>query len=207
MAILIQQLENVVNIIETTAAAGSQIIRALSTSCIAVPKTQEITETVIQILDDKGKPTYSVNFDATLEVQDKGGVAAPFVGTRDELLDKLNDTYFINSVTTSGGGGGGDASAANQLTQITEAQKLTASNSPSHQEIINPAAVVISSFKTLSFLCKGAIAVTLDGNTIIYPQNLGGGSMVYGSTFEADSSSLNAATFNGTGTVFLTIKQ
>jgi len=231
MAILIQQLDNVINIIETTAAAGSQIIRALSTSCIAVPKTQEITETIIQILDDKGKPTYSVNFDATLEVQDKGGVAAPFVGTRDALLDKLNDTYFLNSVTTSGGGGGGgDASASNQVleiaelqsivtntaavaveakqdTQITELQKLTASNSPSHQEIINPAAVVISSFKTLSFLCKGAISVTLDGNTIVYPQNLGGGSMVYGSTFEADSTSLNAATFNGTGKVFLTIKQ
>jgi len=230
MAILIQQLDNIVNIIETTAAAGSQIIRALSTSCIAVPKTQEVTETVIQILDDKGKPTFSVNFDATLEVQDTGGAAAPFVGTRDALLDKLNDTYFINSVTTSGGGGGGDASAANQVleiaelqsivtntasvavaakqdTQITELEKLTASNSPSHQELNNPSFVVISSFKTLSFLCKGAISVTLDGNTIIYPQNLGGGSMVYGSTFEADSSSLNAATFNGTGKVFLTIKQ
>ena len=230
MAILIQQLENVINIIETTAAAGSQIIRALSTSCIAVPKTQEVTDTVIQILDDKGKPTYSVNFDATLEVQDKGGAAAPFVGTRDALLDKLNDTYFINSVTTSGGGGGGDASAANQVleitelqsivtntasvavetkqdTQITELQKLTAANSPSHQELNNPASVVISSFKTLSFICTGAISVTLDGNTIVYPQNLGGGSKVFGSTFEADSTSLNAATFNGTGKVFLTIKQ
>ena len=208
MAILIQQLENVVNIIETTAAAGSTIIRALSTSCIAVPKTQEVTETVIQILDDKGKPTFSVNFNASLQVQDKGGTAAPFVGTRDALLDKLNDTYFINFVTTSGGGGGGgDASAANQLTQITELQKLTDSNSPSHQEVVNPAALVISSFKTLSFICKGAIAVTLDGNTIVYPQNLGGGSTLYGSTFYADSSSLNAATFNGTGTVFITIKQ
>lgn len=208
MAILIQQLDNVVNIIETTAAAGSQIIRALSTSCIAVPKTQEVTETIIQILDDKGKPTYSVNFNATLQVQDKGGVAAPFVGTRDALLDKLNDTYFINAVTTSGGGGGGgDASAANQLTQITEAQKLTDSNSPSHQEIINPAAVVVSSFSSLSFICKGAISVTIGGNTIVYPQSLGGGTTVYGSTFTADSTSLNAATFNGTGTVFLTIKQ
>ncbi len=267
MAILIQQLENVINIIETTAAAGSQIIRALSTSCIAVPKTQEVTDTVIQILDDKGKPTYSVNFDGTLQVQDKGGAAAPFVGTRDALLDKLNDTYFINAVTTSGGGGGGDSSAANQLTQITEAQnviikltaqltelqsivtntasvsvegkqdsqitelqsivtnttgkavetkqdtqitelqKLTGANSPSHQELNNPASVVISSFKTLSFICKGSISVTLDGNTIVYPQNLGGGSKVFGSTFEADSTSLNAATFNGTGKVFLTIKQ
>jgi len=208
MAILIQQLDNVINIIETTATVGSTIIRALSTSCIAVPKTQEVTETVIQILDDKGKPTFSVNFDASLQVQDKGGAAAPFVGTRDALLDKLNDTYFINAVTTSGGGGGGgDSSAANQLTQITEAQKLTDSNSPSHQEIINPAAVVVSSFSSLSFICKGAISVTLDGNTIIYPQSLGGGSTVYGAIFTADSSSLNAATFNGTGTVFLTIKQ
>ena len=76
MAILIQQLENVINIIETTAAAGSQIIRALSTSCIAVPKSQEASDIIIQILDDKGKPTYSVNFDGTLQVQDTGGAAA-----------------------------------------------------------------------------------------------------------------------------------
>ena len=91
--------------------------------------------------------------------------------------------------------------------QITELQKLTAANLPTHEEIINPAAVVISAFKKLSFVCTGAISVTLNGNTIVYPFNLGGGSKVYGSAFEADNISGNAATFNGTGTVLLTIKQ
>ncbi len=207
MAVLIQQLDNVINIIETTAAAGIKIIKALSTSCIAIPKSQEADETIIQILDDKGKPTFSLHLDATLEVQDKGGIAAPFVGTRDALLDKLNDTYFINSVTTSGGGGGGgDASAANQLIQITEAQKLTASNSPSHQEIINPAAVVVSAWAKISFVCSGAITVTIGGNSIVYPFALGGSSIL-GTEFEADSVSLNSITFNGTGTVLITTKQ
>ena len=206
MAILIQQLDNVINIIETTAAAGSKIIRALSTSCIAIPKSQEVTDTVIQILDDKGKPTFSVNFDASLQVQDKGGAAAPFVGTRDALLDKLNDTYFINSVTTSGGGGGGgDASAANQLTQITEIQKLTDSNSPSHQEVLNPAALVVSAWASISFVCSGAITVTIDGNAIVYPYLLGS-STILGANLEADSVSINPITFNGTGTVLITTK-
>jgi hypothetical protein len=99
------------------------------------------------------------------------------------------------------------STATKQDTTITEIQKLTGANSPSHQEITNPAAVVISAFKKLSFVCKGAISVTIDGNTIVYPQNLGGGSKIYGSAFEADDVSTNAATFTGTGKVFLTIKQ
>jgi hypothetical protein len=94
-----------------------------------------------------------------------------------------------------------------QDTQITELQKLTSSNSPSQQQLTNPAAVVVSNFKKLDFVCTGAITVTIDGNSIIYPFSLGGGGRAYGSSFEADSLSLNPATFNGTGTVLITTKQ
>ena len=136
--------------------------------------------------------------------------------------------YFASLTAVSVGGG--DASASNQLTQISELQtietntstnatatkqdtqiaelqKLTGSNSPTHQELTNPSATVVSSFKKLSFICTGAISVVIDGNTITYPQNLGGGSKIYGATFEADDISTNSATFTGTGSVFLTIKQ
>lgn len=116
-------------------------------------------------------------------------------------------TYFATITTVSGGGGGGDATAANQLTQVSELQKLTGANSPSHQELTDPSSVSISSFKKLSFVCTGAITVTIDGNAIVYPKDLGSGSIVFGAEFEADDVSLNAATFDGTGTVLLTIKQ
>ena len=303
MAILIQKLTNIVNIIDDTRPAGQTIINSLSVDCVSKPIHKDPNPDQIQILDGNGLPTQTIIFDGTLKVQDLGGVPVVFAGTLDALTDKLNNEYFDNAVTSSGGGGGGgDASAANQLleiaelqnietntstnatettlasletkaatetkqdaqttelqsivtnttgkatettllsidtkvstatkqdaqttelqsivtnttgaatetkqdTTITEIQKLTGANAPSHQQLTNPAAVVISAFKKLSFVCKGSISVTIDGNTIVYPQNLGGGSKIYGSAFEADDVSTNAATFNGTGTVFLTIKQ
>ena len=302
MAILIQKLTNIVNIIDDTRPAGQTIINSLSVDCVAKPIHKDPNDDQIQILDGDGLPTQTIVFAGTLKVQDSGGAPVVFVGTLDALTDKLNDEYFDNAVTSAGGGGGGDATAANQVlgiaeltaintntgtnatettlvsletkaatatkqdnqitelqsivtntgtnatqttllsidtkvstatkqdnqitelqtivtnttgtatatkqdTTITELQKLTGANAPSHQEITNPAAVVISAFKKLSFVCKGAISVTIDGNTIVYPQNLGGGAKIYGSDFEADDVSTNAATFNGTGKVFLTIKQ
>ena len=131
-----------------------------------------------------------------------------FSGTLDDLANKLNDVYFNNKVTgTGGGGGGGDASAANQTIQIAELQKLTNANAPSHEELTNPAAVSVSGWKKISFVCTGSITVTLDGNAIVYPYSLGGAVKTYGATFEADNVSTNAATFNGTGTVLLIKKQ
>ena len=124
----------------------------------------------------------------------------PFAGTFADLETSIRDLALESNGLfnggTGGGGGGGDASAANQLTQITELQKLTAANLPSQEELINPSAVVISAFKKLSFVCTGAISVTLNGNTIVYPYNLGGAANVYGATFEADDITTNAATFN-----------
>jgi len=204
MAILIQKLTNIVNIIDTAKPAGQTILLGLAVDCVAKPLYKNPNPEQVQILDADGMPTYTITFLPTLEVQDFGGAAGVFVGTLDDLINKLNDEYFNNAVTS---GGGGDASAANQLTQISEIQKLTGANAPTQQELTNPAAVVISAFKKLSFVCTGAITVTIDGNAIIYPFNLGGGSKVYGSAFEADDVSANAATFNGTGSVLLTIKQ
>jgi len=133
----------------------------------------------------------------------------PFAGTFAALETAIRDLALESNGLYNGGtggGGGGDASAANQLLEISELQKLTGANLPSQEEIINPAAVVISAFKKLSFICSGSISVTLNGNTIVYPYSLGG-AVILGGEIEADNISGNAATFNGTGTVLLTIKQ
>lgn len=208
MAILIQKLTNVVNIIDDTRPAGETIINSLSVSCVAKVQHKTPNDDTLHILDAEGKPTQIVVNDGTLKTQDFGGAPAVFVGTTDDLANKLNDIYFNNQVSGSGGGGGGgDASAANQQIQISELQKLTNANAPSQEQLTNPASVVVSGWKKISFVCSGAISVTIDGNTIIYPFNLGGGARSYGAEFEADNLSTNAVTFNGTGTVLLTKKQ
>lgn len=206
MAILIQKLTNVVNIIDDTRPAGEQIINSLGVDCVAKVQHKDPLSDTLHILDTEGKPTQIIVNDGTLKVQDFGGAPVVFAGTLDDLANKLNDVYFNNAVSGAGGGGGGDATAANQLTQITEAQKLTNANAPSQEELTNPAAVVVSGWKKLSFVCSGSITVTIDGNSIIYPYNLGG-AQILGADFEADNVSSNAATFTGTGTVLLTKKQ
>lgn len=206
MAILIQKLTNVVNIIDDTRPAGEQIINSLGVDCVAKVQHKDPLSDTLHILDTEGKPTQIITNDGTLKVQDFGGAPVVFAGTLDDLANKLNDVYFNNAVSGAGGGGGGDASAANQLIQITEAQKLTNANAPSQEQLTNPAAVVVSGWKKLSFVCSGTITVTIDGNSIIYPFNLGG-AQILGADFEADNVSSNAVTFNGTGTVLITKKQ
>jgi len=153
-----------------------------------------------------------------------------------DLKKKLDRVQKELELIVAGiGSGGGDASAANQLleivelqtivvdmatqiaqlqsiktnttTNVVELQKLTGSNSPTHGIKVNPSSLVMASYKKLSFLCTGAITVTIGGKAHVYPQSLGGGSTLHGTTFEADDSSLNSVTFNGTGTLFFTIKQ
>lgn len=160
----------------------------------------------IQQITMFGQFRETINIDTT--IQEIDGVA--FAGTFAQLETALRlAAKKANGLAVGGvgGGGGGDATAANQLLEITEIQKLTFANSPSQQQLTNPVAVVVSNFKKLDFVCTGAITVTIDGNSIIYPFSLGGGGRAYGSSFEADSLSLNAATFNGTGTVLITTKQ
>jgi hypothetical protein len=79
-------------------------------------------------------------------------------------------------------------------------------NNPSHQELTDPSSVIISKFQKLDFVCSGAITVTIDSVAIIYPKTLGS-STILGESLEADTISSNNVTFNGTGTVLLTIKQ
>ena len=208
MAILIQKLTNIVNIIDDTRPAGETIINSLSVDCVAKVQHKTPNPSTINIMDGEGMPTQIITFDGTIKVQDFGGAPVVFAGTLDELCDKLNDEYFDNAVTSAGGGGGGgDASAANQLTQISELQKLTGANSPSHAEITNPSSANISGWKKISFVCTGSIAVTIDFNIITYPYSLGGAATIYGATFEADDVTTNAVTFNGTGSVLITTKQ
>ena len=112
MAIVIQAQTGCVNVLNSDNPVGEQIIYTVSTDCVAklVKKTAPLDD-IIQILDDKGKPTASVRVTADLELQDEGGAASVWVGTNDELLNKLNNEYFVGAAASPGGG---DASEAKQ---------------------------------------------------------------------------------------------
>ena len=109
---------------------------------------------------------------------------------------------------------GGNATLAEQQLQTAElidinsalSAALNTANSPSHEAILNPSNQAITGFKEVSFVCSGTITVTLDGNTIVYPYTLGA-STILGSTIKADTISTNSITFNGAGTVLVTIQQ
>jgi len=99
MAIIIQQLENVINILESTRAAGEQIINSLAVDCVAKVQHKDPYSDQVNIMDGDGKPTQVIKFDGTVEVQDIGRSPSAFVGTIDEFVNKLNDEYFINTVS------------------------------------------------------------------------------------------------------------
>ena len=131
------------------------------------------------------------------------------LGALNEIIKRLTDLRnAYNSSTT------GDATLAEQQLQTSELSSiltelttsLNTANSPSHEEITNPSNYSISNFKEVSFVCSGAITVTLDGNPIIYPYTLGAATIL-GSTVKADTVSNNSITLNGTGTVLVTIQQ
>lgn len=73
MAILIQKLTNVVNIIDDTRPAGETIINSLSVSCVAKVQHKTPNDDTLHILDAEGKPTQIVVNDGTLKTQDFGG--------------------------------------------------------------------------------------------------------------------------------------
>lgn len=72
-------------------------------------------------------------------------------------------------------------------------------------EFINPLFISFTGFKKLSFVANGAISV-IRNTTIIYPQMLGN-LLVAGTTFEADSSTLDTVTFDGMGKVLITVQK
>ena len=158
----------------------------------------------LELVTIDGRFKESINVDITIQSIDGVAFAGNFAALETALrLAALKANGLSNGGV--GGGGGGDATAANQVLQLAELQKLTSLNSPSQQELTNPAAVVVSSWGKISFVCSGAITATINGNSIVYPFVLGGSSIL-GAEFEADSVSLNSITFNGTGTVLITTK-
>jgi len=60
----------------------------------------------------------------------------PFVGTSSDLADLLSESFFFK-IVGSGGGGGGDASASNQLIQISELQNQTLILSEIKESLLN----------------------------------------------------------------------
>ena len=134
MAILIQKLTNIVNIIDDTRPAGETIINSLSVDCVAKVQHKTPNPSTLNIMDTEGMPTQIIIFDGTVKVQDFGGAPVVFAGTLDGLCDKLNDEYFDNAVTSAGGGGGGDATAANQVLEIAELTTIVQNTTKSNLE-------------------------------------------------------------------------
>ena len=159
----------------------------------------------LELVTIDGRFKESINIDITIQSIDGVAFAGNFAALETALRLAALKANGLSNGGVGGGGGGGDASAANQVLQLAELQKLTSLNSPSQQELTNPAAVVVSSWGKISFVCSGAITATINGNSIVYPFVLGGSSIL-GAEFEADSVSLNSITFNGTGTVLITTK-
>ena len=121
MGLVIKQLSNVINIIEDTKPAGEQTLYTLSTTCVAKPVVRDPYD-IVQFLDDTGMPTASVTLDGLLKFQDLAGPPTLWVGTLDAFIDKMNDTYFTNSVTVPPSVGG--ALEATQLLVKTAVESI-----------------------------------------------------------------------------------
>lgn len=108
MSIIIQKLANVVNIIDDTRPAGSQIVTSIKLSSTAKLQFKGgAIPNVVQIWDSNGNQTANIEIAPDLQTQDEGAAATPWIGTDDELINKLNNEYF----TESAGGGGGAVDA------------------------------------------------------------------------------------------------
>lgn len=81
-----------------------------------------------------------------------------------------------------------------------------AANNVTHIELTNPVSVPYTGWKSLSFVCDGTIDVTINGVTIQYPKTFGS-SPILGETLNADYISEYDVTFNGTGTVLITLQK
>ena len=92
MAIVIQQLTNIVNIIDDTLPAGSQIITSIELSSTAQLQLKGgSVPNVLQFFDDEGNQTANVSIAPDLSTQDFGGVPTVWTGTDDELVNKMSD--------------------------------------------------------------------------------------------------------------------
>jgi len=129
MAIIIQKLTNVVNLIDDTRPLGSQIITSIELTSTAKLQLKGGTiPNVVQIFDSTGNQTANIEIAPDLLTQDEGAAAQPWVGTDDELINKLNNEYFT---AASGGGGTCDLTTVeNLLGDIVTKQDETCDGNP-----------------------------------------------------------------------------
>ena len=103
MAITIQKLSDIVNILDSTATAGEQIIKSLDLDSTAkVQLKQSPVPDNIQVFDADGNQTATIAIKANLSTQDEGGTPQLWTGTNDELINKLNNDYFVVSSGSAG---------------------------------------------------------------------------------------------------------
>lgn len=120
MNYLIQELTNVVNFIDND---NGHIL--FSAGKLGTAKGYYVDFKYIEIYDVSGEISGILRYDnaTSIQVQDLGGGVVAWIGTFEDLLNKLNDEYFDN--TTTAGAASlpvGAATEAKQDTQITEAQ-------------------------------------------------------------------------------------
>lgn len=98
MDYLIQELDNVINVIETT--DGKYLFTATKMGNAQVVSEGSGVDSLV-IYDGIGSADMTLNIVAnTVSTQDNGGAVIPFTGTITQLADKLNNEYFDNATTT-----------------------------------------------------------------------------------------------------------
>lgn len=116
----------------------TRIVKVLSLDCVAISKINVAPlDSRIIFSDEEGKPTASVKFNSSLQYQDDGGTPTNWTGTIDQLLEKLNNEYFI---TSSGGGGStSDTTAANQVLNIAKLEEIRTEQSTAAKQDVQTA--------------------------------------------------------------------
>lgn len=120
----IEQLDNVVNIIDETRAPGEQIIGAIPLDWAVVPQARSPQSDRIIFKSSSDDNAIGVDVDGLL-LKDINGIATPWVGTLDELVNKINDDYLVGY---GGGGGSFPADYANSGLQ-TDLKNLSTAKS------------------------------------------------------------------------------
>jgi hypothetical protein len=173
------------------------------------------TTFTVQIFQSDTSGTITVIYDNVITLVDN--ISSDFVTNVIKKVDKYNDGVLVNTryfdyvdvAYSLRGTFVPDARLESTYLEsliTTEIQKLTSKNTPTHVKLITAdLPYSVTGFKEVSFVCDGTIDVEVDGNIITYPFTLGT-STILGSTLKADVASVNAVTFDGTGTVLLTVQ-
>jgi hypothetical protein len=103
MAVVIEQLANIINILDDSKLAGQQIIDSIPLNAVAIidRNTAPIEDAVV-FDTPEGIKGSSVKFDGNIYVHPLGGSKTLFVGGVEDLVNLLNTTYFVDSTTIAG---------------------------------------------------------------------------------------------------------